>query len=343
MNTTTANHTNASFDLPSTQHAVLITEFGEPEVMTYQDGVDVPKLSDDQVLVKVAYAGINPVDYKTRQGKGWGANNIQKEKFDHDKAAILGFDVAGVVVKSNSDKFAMGDQVAALTFAGGGYAEYMAVDANLLAKVPNGVTLEQAGALPCVGQTALQFVEFANIKTGEHVVMNAPAGGVGQLVVQQLIDKVATDNIKVTVICSPEKYGKLDTFIDKAKLEGWIDYTKDEDFPDLQADVLLDLVGDDAGVRALSTLKSDARVKVLPTIWADKLKEAGEGKNLTVDGFTCKPSGQSMAEVLQKMHEGKLKLHIQNTYPLSDAVAAHTKLQKGDTFGKIVLAVDPDS
>jgi len=150
--------------LLNTQHAVLIREFGEPEVMQYQDNVAVPELTGDQVLVKVAYAGINPVDYKTRQGKGWGAAAIQKDKFDNNKPAILGFDVSGIVVDSNSEHFSIGDQVAALTFSGGGYAEYVAVDANLLAKVPDSVTLEQAGALPCIGQTAIQFVEFADIK-----------------------------------------------------------------------------------------------------------------------------------------------------------------------------------
>lgn len=324
---------------PTTQHAVLIREFGEPDVMNYQDGVAIPDLSEDQVLVKVAYAGINPVDYKTRQGKGWGAENIRKNKFDHDEPAILGFDVAGSVVKSNNDEFTVGDKVAALTFDGGCYAEYVAVDANLLAKVPESVTLEQAGALPCIGQTALQFVEFADIKEGEHVVMNAPAGGVGHLLLQFLMEKVDQDSIKVTVICSPEKYDKLDDLIDKSKLAGWIDYTKEDAFPDLQADVLLDLVGDDAGVRALDVLKTGGRVNVLPTIWVDKLKEAGSQKDLSVAGYKVQRSGQDMARVLQQVEDGKLKLQIQQTYPLSEVVAAHRELQKGDTFGKIVLTV----
>ncbi|MEC9444667.1 MAG: NADP-dependent oxidoreductase, partial [Pseudomonadota bacterium] len=273
MATPSTNDNNQQPQLPNTQHAALIREFGEPEVMIYQDGVDIPELQDDQVLVKVAYAGINPVDYKTRQGKGWGAENIQKQKFDNNQPAILGFDVSGTVVDSNSNEFAIGDRVAALTFTGGCYAQYVAVDTKMLAKVPESVTLEQAGALPCIGQTALQFVEFADIKEGEHVVINAPAGGVGHLLIQLLMDKVSRDDIKVTVICSPEKYAKLGELIDTDKLAGWIDYTKDEAFPDLQADVLLDLVGDDAGVRALSVLKSGARVDVLPTIWVDKLKE----------------------------------------------------------------------
>lgn len=323
--------------LPTTQHAVQIREFGEPEVMTYQDGVAMPELKDNQVLIQVAYAGINPVDYKTRQGKGWGADAIQKNNFDKDEPAILGFDVAGTVVKSNSDKFTIGDDVAALSFDGSCYAEYVAVDADLLAKVPQAVTLEQAGALPCIGQTALQFVEFADIKDGEHVVINAPAGGVGHLAIQFLLKKVASDNIKVTLICSPEKYAKLDDLIDKSKLAGWIDYTKDQDFPDLQADVLMDLVGDDAGVRALSTLKSVGRVKVLPTIWVDKLKAAGSNKSLSVDGYAVKPNGEDMAKVLQDVADGTLILQIQQTYPLSEVVTAHRELEKGDTFGKIVL------
>ena len=326
--------------IPTTQQAVLIREFGEPDVMSYEDGVAVPTLVDEQVLVKVAYAGINPVDYKTRQGKGWGADNIRKDKFDHDQPAILGFDMSGVVVSSNNEQFAVGDKVAALTFNGGCYAEYVAVDAKLLAKVPESVTLEQAGALPCIGQTALQFGEFADIKKGEHVVMNAPAGGVGHLLIQLLMNKVAQDNIKVTVICSPEKYAKLDALIEKSKLTSWIDYTKEEAFPDLQADVLLDLVGGDAGVRALDVLKSGGRVNVLPTIWVDKLVDAGSQKSLNVAGYKAQRSGQDMARVLEQVGTGKLKLQIQQTYPLSEAVAAHRELQKGDTFGKIVLKAD---
>ncbi|MGP5371625.1 NADP-dependent oxidoreductase [Psychrobacter alimentarius] len=326
--------------LPTTQHAVLIREFGEPEVMKYQDGVAIPELADNQVLVKIAYAGINPVDYKTRQGKGWGADNIRKEKFDNDQPAILGFDMAGEVVKSNSDHFSEGEQVAALSFNGGCYAEYVAIDAKLLAKVPTSVTLEQAGALPCIGQTALQFVEFADIKAGEHVVINAPAGGVGHLLIQLLAEKIAKENIKVTVICSPEKYAKLEQLIDTSKLTGWIDYTKDEAFPDLQADMLLDLVGGEAGVRALSVLRSGARVNVLPTIWVDKLKEAGQQKNLQVAGYKAQRSGEDMARVLQLVADGKLTLIIQQVYPLSEVVTAHHALQKGDAFGKIVLKVD---
>ena len=326
---------NAS--LPTTQHAVLIREFGEPEVMHYEDGVAVPELADKQVLVKIAYTSVNPVDYKTRQGKGWGAEAIQDNKFSKNEPAILGFDMAGEVVASNDDAYQVGDKVAALSFSGSCYAEYAAVDGHLLAKVPESVSLKQAGALPCIGQTALQFVEFADIKAGEHVVINAPAGGVGHLLIQLLAEKIINDDIKVTVICSPEKYKKLGELIDTSTLNEWIDYTKDGAFPELQADVLLDLVGGDAGVRALDTLKSGARVYVLPTIWVDKLKEAGAQKNLQVAGYKAERNGEDMARVLQMVADGTLTLKIQQVYPLSEAVAAHHEIQKGDAFGKIVL------
>lgn len=326
-------------NLPTSQHAVIITRFGDPDVMSYQDGVAVPSLKDGQVLVKIAAAGINPVDYKTRQGKGWGADNIQKAKFDFDDAAILGFDLAGEVIASQSDKFNIGDNVAALNFDGGCYAQFVAVDDKLLAKIPENVSSTQAGALPCAGQTALQFLDFADIKKGSHVVMNAPAGGVGHILIQLLMQKVKADNLKVSVICSPEKYQKLDKLIDKNHLAGWIDYTKNENFPKLEADVLLDLVGDDAGVQALTTLKSGARVLVLPTIWADKLKKAGKDKNLSVEGFAVTPNGDSMGQILQKLAGGEIKLHIDKEFALSDAIAAHKQLEKGDSFGKIVLQV----
>ncbi|WP_240990860.1 zinc-binding dehydrogenase [Psychrobacter sp. TB47] len=103
---------------------------------------------------------------------------------------------------------------------------------------------------------------------------------------------------------------------------------------------MLDLVGGDAGVRALDVLKSGARVNVLPTIWVDKLVDAGSQKSLNVAGYKAQRSGQDMARVLEQLATGKLKLHIQQTYSLSEVVAAHTELQKGDTFGKIVLKVD---
>ncbi len=325
--------------LPTVQHAVVITKFGDPDVMSYQDDVAIPSLKDGQVLVKIAAAGVNPVDYKTRQGKGWGADNIQKAKFDFDDAAILGFDLAGEVIASQSDRFSVGDKVAALNFDGGCYSEFAAVDDNLLAKIPEGVSLIQAGALPCAGQTAMQFLDFADIKKGSHVVMNAPAGGVGHILIQLLTQKAKENDLKVTVICSPEKYQKLDKLIDKNNLASWIDYTKDDDFPELNADVLLDLVGDDAGVQALTTLKSGAHVFVLPTIWAEKLKKAGTDKNLSVEGFAVTPSGDIMTQILQQLADGKIKLHIDKEFALSDVIAAHKQLEKGDSFGKIVLQV----
>jgi NADPH2:quinone reductase len=323
--------------LPTTQAAVTITQFGEAEVLNYQDNLPIPTIAEGEVLVKVAYAGINPVDYKTRQGLGWGAENIKNKQFANDEPAILGFDVAGTVAASNSADFKVGERVAALNFAGGCYAEYAVVAAEVLAKVPEAVDLKVAGGLPCVGTTAKQMLDFAAIQDGEHVVMSAPAGGVGHLTLQLLMHKVAENNVKLTVICSPEKYQKISELVDTSKLAGWIDYTKDEAFPNLDADILLDLVGGDAGKRALSVVKQGGRVVVLPSIWAEKLKEAGADKQLDVQGFIAKPNAEDLSAVLNDIAKDKLKLHIQKTYPLAQTQQAHEDLEQGDSFGKLIL------
>lgn len=325
--------------LPTTQAAVTLTQFGEADVLNYQDNLPMPTIAEGEVLVKVAYAGINPVDYKTRQGLGWGAENIKNKQFANDEPAILGFDVAGTVAASNSADFKVGERVAALNFAGGCYAEYTVVAADVLAKVPEAVDLEVAGGLPCVGITAKQMLDFAAIQDGEHVVMSAPAGGVGHLTLQLLMHKVAENNVQVTVICSPEKYQKISELVDTSKLAGWIDYTKDEAFPNLDADILLDLVGGDAGKRALAVVKQGGRVVVLPSIWAEKLKEAGADKQLDVQGFIAKPNAEDLSAVLNDIAEDKLKLHIQKTYPLAQTQQAHEDLEQGDSFGKLILKV----
>jgi len=323
--------------LPKTQAAVTITQFGEADVLKYQDNLPMPTIAAGQVLVKVAYAGINPVDYKTRQGLGWGAQSIKNNQFANDEPAILGFDVAGTVVASESSDFQVGDRVAALNFAGGCYAQYTVVAADVLAKVPDAVDLEVAGGLPCVGITAKQMLDFAAIQDGDHVVMSAPAGGVGHLTLQLLMHNIAENNVKVTVICSPEKYEKIAALIDTSKLAGWIDYTKDEAFPNLDADILLDLVGGAAGERALSVVKQGGRVVVLPSIWAEKLKEAGADKQLDVQGFIAKPNAEDLSAVLNDIADGKLQLQIQATYPLAQTQQAHKDLEQGDSFGKLIL------
>lgn len=322
---------------PQTQSAIIITEFGEADVLQYRSDMVVPSLDTGMVLVKIAYAGINPVDYKTRQGLGWGAQSIKDNQFAANQPAILGFDMAGEVVDSTVADFKPGDKVAALNFQGGCYAQYNTVDAQVLTKVPEAVDLKTAGALPCVGTTAKQMIDFADIKPGEHVVMSAPAGGVGHLTLQMLVNAIEEKGIKITLICSAEKYQKIGSFIDPSKLEGWIDYTKQEAFPELEADLLLDLVGGEAGKKALAVVKTGGRVVVLPSIWADELKKAGADKQLQVEGFIAKPNAQDLAAVLNQIAQGKLVLQIQDTYPLARTADAHQALETGDSFGKIVL------
>ncbi|UJF23785.1 NADP-dependent oxidoreductase [Suttonella sp. R2A3] len=312
----------------TTTQNVTIAEFGAPSVLTFNTSASVLEISDGQVLIENHFAGVNPVDCKTRAGLGWGA-----KYFEPLLPAVIGFDCAGVVVESRDDRFQTGDRVCALSFAGGTYAQHVAVDGDLLARVPESVDLREAGALPCAGTTAYQLIKQANLQGGEHVVMSAPAGGVGHLALQLLRDK----NIRLTLIASAEKRALLG---DPSDVD-WIDYHAQDTFPALEADLLLDLVGGDAAVQALDTLKANARVICLPSIHVPLLQEAGAARGLQVEGFMVKPNADDLDALVQLLANKQLHVHIAETYPLSEASSAHTAQESGRTFGKIVLNTTP--
>lgn len=320
---------------PEYQTAIVIHQFGEADVLTINQNEKIPDIQASQVLIKTAYAGLNPIDYKTRQGKGWAAQAIKQQQFAQHQPAILGFDVAGEVVQSGDSRFKIGDKVAALTFKGGCYAQYVAVDADLLALIPDNVPLSVAGALPCAGVTAKQFFDFMNIKPKQKVVMNAPAGGVGHLLLQLLLQQ----DIELSLVASTDKKDKLANWIDVSAVHQWLDYQHLEDFPDLQADVLIDLVGGEAGKKALSMIKQGGLVFVLPTIWVDELQQAGKAKQLTVQGFIAKPNAIDLSEMMSRIANQDLSLHIEQKYEMTQAQAAHQSLQQGKAFGKLIFSM----
>lgn len=327
-----------SVDLPEVFSAVVMDSFGSPEVLHLREDVPMLVLQAGQVLVEVAFAGLNPVDYKTREGKGWAAKAIEESRFARHESAILGFDLAGYVVASSDARFGVGDKVCALSFAGGGYGQYALVEADLLVKVPDGVDLASAGAVPCAGVTALQWLNVVQPVAGEHFVVNAPAGGVGHLLIQMLLRR----SVRLTLIASQEKFEALSEFLDLSGIAGWLDY-READFADrladLNADVLLDLVGGEAGKQALSALKVGGRAYVLPTIWVEALAQAGQDRQVSVSGFIAKPNAADLAQVLQDLADQTLRLYIQARYPLVAAGEAHRVLEQGKTFGKLVFAV----
>ncbi|KGQ71564.1 quinone oxidoreductase [Chelonobacter oris] len=316
---------------PLHNYGVTISEFGTAEVLTLQPHLPLPDIGEQQILLETHYAAINPVDYKTRSGLGWGA-----EKFKSRFPAVLGFDAAGVVAKAGAKSgFQVGERVAVLTFDGGAYSRYFAVNADLAARVPDGVSLQQAAALPTVGVTALQLVKQAAAHTGQKILISAPAGGVGHLAVQLLQQQ----SLEVIAICSPSKQAYLKTL----GIDHFLDYTALEHYPALEADIFLDLVGGEAGVKALSAVKQGGRVICVPTIHVPLLQQAGASRHLQVEKIMVEPNAADLSRMLALLAAQKLQIEIADTYPLAQIKEAHLALEQGRTLGKIILDMEPQA
>ncbi|MDX1269272.1 MAG: NADP-dependent oxidoreductase, partial [Oceanisphaera sp.] len=159
---------------------LVIEAFGNPEQLTLVE-TEHPPLTASQVRLKMHFAGVNPVDAKTRAGLGWGAQAV-KDRLPWSP----GFEVMGEVLEVGSEvcRFMPGDRVFGLV-SGGGYGEELVVDCNEMLPVPEKVSDEMAAGLALAGMTAWQgLTEHGGLKAGERVLIAAAAGGVGHLAVQ---------------------------------------------------------------------------------------------------------------------------------------------------------------
>ncbi|KAG5520939.1 hypothetical protein RHGRI_033486 [Rhododendron griersonianum] len=179
----------STYSVPSQMKAWVYGEYGSVDVLKFDSSVSVPPVKDDQVLVKVAAAALNPVDFKRRLGKF--------KATDSPLPTVPGYDVAGVVVKVGSQVKSLkeGDEVYGnineKALEGpkqfGSFAEYTAVEEKLLALKPKNLDFAQAAGLPLAIQTAYEGLERSGFSDGKSVLVLGGAGGVGSLVIQVYI------------------------------------------------------------------------------------------------------------------------------------------------------------
>ncbi|GAB3523730.1 NADP-dependent oxidoreductase [Photobacterium alginatilyticum] len=310
---------------------LAITQFGQPSVLAMQT-TEIPVPSDSQVLVRVAYAGVNPIDAKTRAGLGWAA---QQNK--DNLPWVPGYDIAGKVVKvgANVQDFAVGESVAGFVgfpLKGGGYSEYVAVEADALSRVAKGIHLASAAALPLAGQTAWQALDKGQAGENDRVLILAGAGGVGHIAIQLAVARGAN----VMASCSAANMAFVNDLGATA-----VDYHRAPLAEQIEpVDVLIDLMGGDVGIAALDCVKPGGRVVTIPTITADAVCEQARQRELQAEGMLVSPSVEQNNAMMAMLESGQLKLHIASQYPLSDGAQAHSDIEAGHTRGKIVLAVD---
>ncbi|EOY4515487.1 TPA: NADP-dependent oxidoreductase [Vibrio vulnificus] len=307
---------------------IVITEFGGPDVLAIRSS-QMPEPKPGQVVIKVYFSGINPIDVKTRAGLGWAAAQ-NKDKLPW----VPGYDISGKVIScgENAERFVIGDTVAGFVgfpLEGGGYSHYLCVEEDALSLVPGSVTLEAAAVLPLAGQTAAQALNKAQVKEGERVLILAGAGGVGHLAVQIAVAAKA----EVYTTCSERNLDYMATLGAHA-----INYQfapASERLSDV--DVLIDLVGGDVALDALKCLKDNARVVTVPTLSAEMICEKAKLLGFEATGMLVEPDPQQLDTLLYMVGVGLLKTEIQRIYPMHEVSDAHKQIETGHTRGKVLL------
>ncbi|QRN98492.1 NADP-dependent oxidoreductase [Archangium violaceum] len=306
--------------------AVVMRSYGGPEVLALEE-LAPPEPLLTEVFVRVRAAGTNPVDTMVRSG----ALPLVKPP------GILGWDVSGIVEKvfPGVTRFRVGDEVFGMPFfprPAGAYAEYVAAPARQLARKPAALGHIQAAGLPLAGLTAWQgLVDAAGVQPGQRVLIHAASGGVGHLAVQ--IAKA--HGAYVVGTASRAKHD----FVRSLGADEVIDY-RETDFTEAvrDVDVAFDLVGRDYTARTLEILRPGGALVTISRTNAELVARA-EATGRRYIGFAVEPDSVCLERLATLVAEGKLRVHVGQTFPLEEAARAHTLYAGGHPPGKIVLTV----
>ena len=311
---------------PAMMKAVVVNDYGGPEVLKYQDAPR-PEPKADEILVHVMAAAINPVDTYVRQGM------FAKRGIDN-RPLILGYDISGVVEKTGADakKFKPGDKVYCYlsVMRGGGYAEYAVAKESETGLKPKNINFVEAAAVPLAGTTAWQaLVDSAKIEKGQKVLIHGGSGGVGSFA----IPIAKARGTKVIATASTVHQPTLQQLgVDQA-----IDYTTTK-FEDIvkDVDVVLNCVRADALGRSYGVVKKGGTI-VSITDEPDQTECAK--RSLTCSRMGAHPDAKVLEELAKLIEAGKMKPIVSQTFPLADAIKAHQQIETHHTLGKIVLKV----
>jgi NADPH:quinone reductase-like Zn-dependent oxidoreductase len=325
--------------------AIVYCDYGVPN-LKFQE-IEKPTPADDQLLVKVRAASVNPLDWHFVEGTPYFMR-LMGVGLRKPKDTRLGVDFAGTVeaVGKNVTKFKPGDEV----FGGrtGAFAEYVCVrEGRAVALKPANITFEQAASVPIAAITALQGVrDKGKVQPGQKVLINGASGGVGTFAVQ--IAKAA--GADVTGVCSTRN---LD-MVRSLGADHVIDYTK-EDFTkgDQRYDVILDNVANHSLSEFRRILNPDGRYVLIGGGGANEGRWLGPGLTQAVNAmvlskFVSQKMGMMLGDLNQKdltaladlMESGKVTPVIDRTYKLSELPQAIEYLEQGHARGKVVIAVD---
>ena len=309
-----------------TMKTVCIYSYGGPEVLSYEDAPR-PHPGPGEVLVRVHAAGINPVDWKIREGH-------LKEMLHHTFPLILGWDVSGVVesLGSGLTHLRLGDEVFSRPDISrdGAYAEFIVIKESELALKPKSIDHLHAAALPLAGLTSWQTLfDAGRLAAGQRVLIHAAAGGVGHIAVQ-LAKWKGAQVIGTTAERNHE-------FLRKLGVDQVIDYDTERFEEVVQpVDVVLDTMGGDTQERSWKVLK---RGGILVSIVSPPKAEIAAEHGVRQAFVFTQPNSAQLAQIAKLADAEKLKAIVETILPLSDATRGQELSQRGHGRGKIVLRV----
>ena len=306
--------------------AIRIHNYGGAEVLEYENAPR-PIPQADEVLIRVHAAGVNPIDWKVRQG-------YMKDLWLHKFPLVLGWDLSGVIeeIGTGVSRFKKGDEVYSEPDASrdGAYADYIVVRESEVALKPKSLHHIRAAALPLAGLTAWQALfDAGQLESGQHVLIHGGSGGVGHIAMQ--LAKWKGAHVLATASTKNQE------LLRELGADEPIDYTKQK-FEDVARDVdlVLDLIGGETQERSWSLLKEGG---VLLSLVQPPSVEKAKALGVRAAFVAGHPSGAQLAELAKLIDSGQLKPLIDRILPLSEARRAHELSQFGHIRGKIVLRV----
>ena len=310
--------------------AIIIDEPGGIDKLIYTE-IPRPTIKPDEVLVQVKAISINPVDVKTRAGKGTYG------RIKQERPLIIGWDISGVVTEAGSDtNFKPGDDVFGMVnFPGHGkaYAEYVAAPANQLALKPSAITHAEAAAATLAALTAYQaMLTKIQVQPGQNVLVHAAAGGVGHFAVQ------IAKHLGAHVVGTSSAKNK--DVVMRLGADEHIDYHGyDWANSPYEFDFILDTIGGDNIDRSLDVAKSGGTLISIPSGLSETVTEKAKARGVNGFFFLVSSNGEDMKVLADWLEQGIIKSHVSELVAFEDMGKAHAQVESGRTIGKVIVAL----
>lgn len=319
--------------------ASIVTAIGGPDTVRLGE-FPVPALGTSDTLVRVKAAGVNPIDYKMRSGKG--------RALEPYLPWVIGGEFAGIVVQAAYElaPFQPGDEVWGMLLSPrypGSNADFVACPIMSLARKPANLSWLEAGAVPLAVLTAWAgVVDAGRVYSGQRVLIHAGAGGVGHFAVQ------LAHHYGAHVITTAS--ARNHDWLRELGADEVIDYREQrfEAVLSEPVDVVIDLIanakGDETGSRSLDprVLRDGGTYIYVPTGAFPTLHDeiAAQGRDLVGSGLKLSPEGRILETVARLFEQGDLRVHVDRVFPLAEAGDAQALVESGHTRGKVVLDLD---